>query len=195
MDFWTSLYRHTNAHIHRCLDWHCGMCFAHADASVSWCHDKMRTDGNSQQVEVVTHKLIWELCSINTGLISSDDLSQKWLSFSALTQMYFIWSYSVCGLCVDACVCLCTSVSVIGFYLHCNCLGSSSMLLWQYVKHNKTLGLNVLTSDLDIWIYIFFHIQVLWHIFFFLYGNKKHFHMSELANYMAHISYQSCSFL
>lgn len=102
-------------------------------------------------------------------------ICRKRLSFSALTQISMIWSYSVCGLCVDVCVCLCTTVSVIGFDLHCNCLGSSSMSLWPCVKHNKTLGLNFLTSDLDIWICIFFHIQVLWHIFIFLYGNKKTF--------------------
>ncbi len=147
----------------------------------------------NKQVEVVIHKLIWELCSIYTGH-DHQNLSQAAFILSSYTNLYDLKLQCVWMLCVDACDCLCTSGSVIGFYLHCNCLGSSSMSFWQYVKHNKTLGLNFLTSDLDLH---FFFIYKYCDISFFFYMEiRKHFHMSELqANYTAHISYQSCSFL
>ncbi len=148
------------------------MCFAHTVASVSWWHDKMRTDGNSQQTGWGSNKLCfinWSGNCVASILVMIIRICRKRLSFSALTQIFMIWSYSVCGLCVDACDCLCTSGSVIGFDLHCNCLGSSSMSFWQYVKHNKTLGLNFLTSDLDIWICIFFsYTSTVTYLYFFI---------------------------
>lgn len=53
----------------------------------------------------------------------------------------------------------------------------------KYVKHNKTLGLNFLTLDLDL--HLFSMYKYCDHDIFFM-EIRKHFHMSELANYMAH---------